>query len=262
MSKKTLLILLIINLQLHAFEDSDIDGVSDDIDLCPDTSFDDLVDKNGCPKNGDYWGKITLSVGSDVHLDDETSSDYNFFSNYKYKVWDLSMYSDQEGSYDLNNNQSQATGDLYFSIGYTMEQDRWQNHLSIGAKLATGDEDISTGENDYFINSNLAYLLTPQTTLLLGIDYTLTGDNTSNHYENPLGYTVGMGYLINDQWYNAITYQQSQSIYTDSRSYQSITWQNSYQFTDTFFGSIGYIRGIDELSYDHTFTVRLGVSFE
>ena len=37
--------LALVNTLLIGYEDSDIDGVDDSIDLCPDTSFDKLVDK-------------------------------------------------------------------------------------------------------------------------------------------------------------------------------------------------------------------------
>jgi hypothetical protein len=77
--------LLLIAIQLHAFEDDDIDGVENSKDLCPDTSFEDTVNEQGCPENQNYWGKVTLTLGTDINIYDSRTTDYNFFSNYNYK---------------------------------------------------------------------------------------------------------------------------------------------------------------------------------
>ena len=40
--------LLLLSIGAEAFQDSDIDGVSDALDLCPNTPFEALVNSNGC----------------------------------------------------------------------------------------------------------------------------------------------------------------------------------------------------------------------
>ena len=46
-----LIVLLVLSsTSLLAYEDSDLDGVEDKLDQCPNTSFSDLVDIRGCTK--------------------------------------------------------------------------------------------------------------------------------------------------------------------------------------------------------------------
>jgi len=254
--------LLLITIVIHAFEDDDIDGVENSKDLCPNTSFEDTVDKDGCPENKDYWGKITLSIGSDINIDDSTTTDYNFFSNYNYKEWDFSVYSSQQSVLDTNNNETQSAGDLYLSSSYNINSDKLYTKLTLGTKIATGDSEISTGERDYFTNLHISYALTNELAILSSLSYTLTGDSNETSYNNPIGYSLGLGYMINEKWYSSLTYQNTDSIYEDSENYQSISFFNSYNFTNNFFGTMSYTKGMDDLSYDQTISIRLGVNFE
>ena len=249
-------------LQLHAFEDSDIDGVSDADDLCPDTSFEYTVDENGCPENSDYWGKILVSLGADINRDDTTSTDYNFFMDYGYNKWDISLYSSQQSSIDTSNNKSNSTGDLYLSTGYSFNLDKSSLKLSLGSKFSTGDDEVSTGEDDYFASLNLSYILNEKTALISQLSYTLSGDSNETNYNNVLGYAFGVGYMLNPNWYSSVLYQRSNSIYPESEDYQALSWFNSYSFTERTFATLNYSRGIDALSYDHTLSLKLGVTFE
>ncbi len=249
-------------MQLYAFEDDDIDGVENSKDRCPDTSFEDTVDEDGCPENQAYWGAITLTIGSDTNIDESSSTDYSFFSNYRYQSWEFSLSSSQQSTLDSNNNPSQATGDLYLSSSYNIYTERLHSKLTLGSKIATGGEDISTGENDCFLIVSLSHPINDTLTLLAQINYTQTGDNNETKYRDPFGYNVGIGYMINGNWYSEFNYQYSNSIYQDEKAYQSLSFFNSYGFSEHFFGSLSYTRGLDDLSYDHTISLRLGVTFE
>lgn len=255
--------LLFITFQLYAFEDADIDGVSDKNDLCPDTSFEDTVDENGCPNNSNYWGKISVSLGADINRDETTLTDYNFFTNYSYKEWDIALYSSQQSSLDTNSNKSSsATGDIYLSMGYTMDTDNLSTKLSFGSKFSAGDDEVSTGENDYFSSVNLSYILNEKTSLIAQLGYTLTGESSNTNYNNVLNYSLGVGYMIDSHLYSSILYQRANSIYQGDEDYQAISLFNSYGFSETVFGMLNYSRGLDSLSYEHTLSLKLGVTFE
>ena len=45
---RKIFLLLSLTIGLLAYSDSDLDGVDDKIDLCPNTPFSDLIDINGC----------------------------------------------------------------------------------------------------------------------------------------------------------------------------------------------------------------------
>jgi hypothetical protein len=259
---RTSIFVLLIHLPIHAFEDNDIDGVENINDLCPNTSFEDTVDEQGCSENQHYWGEILFSIGSDINMDDSTTVDYNFFANYNYNVWDFSIYSSQQSSLDTNNNETQSAGDLYLSSSYNQSKGNLYTKLTFGTKVAIGDAEVSTGENDYFTNLHMSYTFTNGVVLLSSLSYTLMGDSNETNYQNPLGYSFGVGYMINNEWYSSVTYKNTDSIYSDSENYQSLSLFNSYSFNDNFFGTFSYTKGLDVLSYDQTFAIRLGVNFE
>ena len=254
--------LLLIFLPLHAFEDDDIDGVENSQDLCPNSSFDDIVDENGCAESENYWGELTLILGSDFNFDTTDTTDYTFFTNYRYNHWDFSLYNSEQSSLDNNNNEIQSTGDLYLSSGYSINKNNLYSKLTFGLKIPTGSSEVSTEEEDYFASINMNYTLNERVVLFSSLSYTLTGDNNETSYNNPLGYSLGAGYMVNENWYSSLSYQQSNSIYQDSDDYQSISLFNSYNFTENFFATLNYTKGIDELSYDQTLSLSLGVTFE
>jgi len=259
--QKQALLLLVVALQLNAFEDSDIDGVADADDLCPNSSFEDIVDEDGCVEGEYYWGEVLLSVGVDYNIDDTTTNDYNFLIDYNYDQWGLSLYTSSQSG-DINNSTSKSAGDLYLAIEYTLNQEAFSTKLGIGAKIATGDEAVSTGENDYFGTLKLSYLLNEKIALLSQFDYTLTGDSSDIDYKNSFGYGLGLGYLPIEAWYISLLYQNSTSIYRDTDDYRSISITNSYSFGDKISATLGYTRGLDALSYDHIVSLKLGVNFE
>ena len=254
-------LLLIIFLQLHAFEDSDIDGVSDEKDLCPDTSFEDTVDEDGCPENRDYWGKISLSGGVDINIDDSTTSDYSLMIDYSYKRWSLSLY-DSLQSYETEDDSAHTAGDLYLSGGRSFKSGNLFTKLTIGSKIAIGGSEVSSGENDYYVTLNLNYIVSSQIALLSQMGYTVIGEDNESDFENPLGYSVGVGYTINSRWYTSLLYQHSNSIYIDSDDYHSVLLFGSYNFGDNLFSTFSYLRGLDTLSYDQVISLKLGVNFE
>ena len=255
-------LLLLISISLYAFEDDDIDGVENSKDLCPETSFDETVDEQGCPEHQTHWGKLTFTLGSDINRDETTTTDYNFFTNYSYHAGDVSLYSSQQGVVDQNSDKSQSTGDLYLSSGYGFSKESLYSKLSLGVKIPTGGSEVSTEEYDYFATLNLSYAVGEKMALFSSLSYTNTGDNNETTYRNPLSYSLGVGYMLSEKWYSSLSYQSSNSIYEDGEDYQSLSLYNSYNSSEKLFGSLSYTKGIDELSYDETISLRLGVRFE
>jgi len=254
---KKILLLFLIFIKVYGWEDSDMDGVSNIDDLCPNTSFEYIVDKKGCPINGNI-GKLSLILGTNINrYDNSTTQDYSFSLNYLYKLWSISIYSSQDYIDDTI-----SKGDLYLSFYYNIIGEKLITKLSMGIKFATGNDEISTGENDYFTSINFKYLLSNDITLLSTISYTITGDTKDKSYKNPIGYSLGLGYSINNKWDIALSYQNSNSIYEDSQNYSAISISSSYTINSNIWASLGYTKGLDELSYDDIFSFKIGINFE
>ena len=255
---------IFFNIQSFAYEDSDIDGVEDGIDLCPDTSFDKLVDTDGCPEDETYLGVFMLQVGSDVSIDEDNKkiNNYSFLGNYEYKKWNFSLSNSQQTTYDSNNTRSMNGGDLYLTLGYQFNYDKFQNNISFGTKIAIADKSVGTGEIDYFSLIDIGYLVDEKLMIFSQIGYTLTGDSSTTNYQNSLAYSLGTGYMFSSNWYSSFSYDNAKSIYNDTQNYESLSWLNSYSFLEDYFISLSYSYGLDDLSYPHTFSFKLGATFE
>jgi hypothetical protein len=249
---------------LMAYEDSDIDGVEDAIDLCPNTSFDKLVDEDGCPENERYLGVLSFQIGNDISFDEISNNinNYNFFSNYQYNNWNISLSNSNQTSYDSNNNASTSQGDIYLSSGYLFSNDFFQTRLTLGTKFSTANEEVGTGENDYFSSLSFSRSISKKQTLFSYLSYSLNGDSNETNYKNTFSYSLGSGYMLNENWYSSLSYDYASSIYNDGEAYQAISFFNSYSFLEDYFVSLNYAYGVDELSYRHTFGVRGGATFK
>jgi len=284
---------LLLSTPILAFEDYDIDGVEDSKDLCPDTPFDVLVNKDGCPKSGEksqpnnYFGRLTLKVGTDISQDEsyEDDSSLNLYANYRYRNWDISISNSRSttNSSDSKDN-SYSDDDIYLSTGYLFNLPSSKLKLSIGSKIVNDDSDstsskqrrqgrfgnqsarrnksISSRDNDYFSSVNFTYLLNPKQDIFLYYGYTLSGDSKDMDYEDYSSFSMGTGYFLNNSYYTALSYNYTGSIYPNSDAQQSISWFNSYKFTKNIFATASYRYALDDLSYDHTFSLGLGISFQ
>ncbi len=263
-------LLLIYSSTLFAYQDYDIDGVEDRYDRCPDTPFDKLVDAYGCPENDAYRGSLTLKVGSDVYVDEEYDSvnSLNFFINYKYNEWDVSISNASYALFDTQSNSVSDSGDIYVNVGYLFKKEKLSMRATLGYKFSTADIDevadtyMGTGENDYLSGINISYLIRERQNVFLYYGYSVIGDSEEYDYENRSSYSIGSGYAITDRWYSALSYEGSNSIYSDLDDYRAISWFNSYSFSETFFTTLNYSYALDDLSYDHSFSIKLGVTFE
>ncbi|HIO90594.1 MAG TPA: hypothetical protein EYG69_02360 [Campylobacterales bacterium] len=245
-----LLFLLIFSITLSfAYTDSDIDGVSDLYDRCPDTSFDEIADELGCSDKQKYYGELTLSIGSDISwdklLDKTTSSD--FALDYRYNSFAFSLSN--------SNYQDVASDDIYISGGYRLLKENFQTKFIIGVKL-------SPVANDYFSIISYNYFIDKNTDLLLHYGYTLIADSKEIYYENFHSFSAGFGYAFNSNYYSSLSYDYSGSVYKDSDNYRAISWFNSYEFSKRYFMTINYSKALDDSSYDNTLSLKFGLNFE
>lgn len=262
--QKLIFILLLFYTASFAYTDNDIDGVDDAIDQCLNTPFDELVDEKGCSSNESYHGTLTLKLGSDISFNtfSDKTTNFNLFSNYRYNNWDISLSSSNYSTYDSFNEASSSAGDLYLSGGYLFKAKEFNTKVTLGTKLATADEDVGTGENDYFASVNFDYFVNQRQDIFLYYGYTMSGNSTEADYEDYYSYSVGSGYAVNRKWYSSLSYDYSGSQYPDGEAYSSLSWFNSYEFTKQFFATLNYSNGLDDISYDHTISLKFGVRFE
>lgn len=288
-------ILLLSNTAI-AYQDYDIDGVEDSLDACPNTPFDVLVDTQGCPNTGEvstnitdhYLGQVTLKVGTDMSTDEtyESVNSLNLYANYRYHHWDVSLSNARtttNNSYTEDN--SDSDNDIYLATGYTFMLPQSAIKLSIGSKFVddtqnttttprgrnflnmhpittqTTTQTIASRDNDYFASMNFDYLLNNKQNVFLYYGYTLSGDSTDTDYEDYSSFSLGTGYALTNAWYSALSYNYTGSIYPTGNAEQGLSWFNSYSFNKNLFATVAYTYALEDFSYDHTFSLALGVHF-
>ncbi len=261
---RAIFIPFLLQLTIFAYVDNDLDGVDDSEDECLNTPFDALVDERGCSYDKKYYGRLTLKLGVDLSLDNfsDKTTNFNIYANYGYNNWELSLSNSSYTAYDSFNKTSNTTGDTYLSGGYLFKEKDFNTKLTLGVKFATADKGVGTGENDYFTSVDFDYFINDEQDIFAYLGATFSGDSKDVDYKNYLSFSIGSGYAIDSSWYSSLSYDFSGSQYPDSEDYSSISWFNSYQFNDLYFATINYAYALDDISYDHTLSLKFGVHFE
>lgn len=259
--KKIAVILILLSGTVFAFQDYDIDGVEDAQDRCPDTPFDQLVGEDGCALDEKKTGELIFKIGTDISFDtlsDKTSS-LNLFTSYSFDdfTFTLSNYSYYESYQDSYT----GIGDLYLSGGYRIKNEDFHTFVTLGSKLSVSD-DIGTGENDYYTSLSLDYFIDEKRDIFVYGGYTVSGDSREVDYENFFTFSIGGGYAFNSKYYSALSYDYSQSAYSGNDNYTALSWFHSYSFSKRYFTTFNYAYGLDDLSFDHTFSLKFGVHFD
>ena len=162
--------LLCINF-LFGYVDSDIDGVDDSIDRCPNTPFDKIVDIYGCSYDHIYYGKVNLEYTNSKQQKDKNSVHFDsYYLNYTYGkyIFDISKsYYEVDGE-DYEN-------DTYSSLGYNIVKDNISIKPYFGWNLSAKNYYLLLSID--YLKRNFVYNISTsynQTTNLNYYNYSLT----------------------------------------------------------------------------------------
>ncbi len=244
--------------------DSDLDGVEDAKDLCPNTPFDATVNSHGCgesqsPFQAQRW---SLQLGVDYSTDTAYESDtlLNLYIRYDYHQWDFALSTTNQST--LSSQTQESEDDLYLTLGYKLPplQNQTYIHLFGGTKFAFTDG--NSRDNDFFFGADLSYTYNRQTTLFGYYSYTFSGDSNEIAYKDFATLSVGAGYQLSPKWYGSLSYTYVGETYEGAQSSRSLSVLGRYMLNNTFYLSMGYTHGLNKANYDNTFSFAIGVSFE
>ena len=156
--------LVLVSSVVMAYQDSDIDGIGDSVDQCPNTPLNAFVDSLGCEKsisgsNEEYFKQLTLSMGTTLQRDSiyEDNDVFNFYANYRFDVWDISLSNIRSGTKsNYTEDNSQGDNDFYLSLGHMTYMDSASIRLTAGVKVV---DDSAQRDNDYFAALNYDYFI-------------------------------------------------------------------------------------------------------
>ncbi len=244
----------------YGYQDSDLDGIQNSVDQCPNTPFDAKVNLYGChsskalkPKDS----KLTLSIGTTLRSDEvyEDDSSLSFYANYRYKKWNISLSNIRSITKNNYNQDSSSDDNIYLSTGYTTYLSNNSFKFTIGSKITD-----NSSENDYFASISGNHYLSSKQDIFIYYGYTLSGDTPTYDYKNYSSFSLGSGYLITKNYYSSLSYRYSQSVYNLEAS-QSILWYHSYALSKKIFATASYGYALDDISYDQTLSFSLGMYF-
>jgi hypothetical protein len=224
-----------------AFIDEDLDGVDDSVDKCPNTPFDQLVNKYGCPlKKEEKVGSFYLKIGGGFI---DYSSDNTYFSvvSIAYSIKDF--YFSVSPIFYLNNN---GTGDISLYGSYSKFLENLFINFGLTAQITTdnsGLDIIPSITLDYFYKDFDFFIY---------YSYTV---KTKSNLKNENELSLGSGYQFNERFYmnGAVNFIFNGS----AKSYLSIF--GLWDLTDRYFFSFTFNKGINTNNFKYSFFTSLGI---
>ncbi len=273
--KKSLLFIMLgfLSTTLLAFSDTDMDGVADSVDKCPNTPFMDLVDINGCSKK---------SLESKQHFDivvggTYADSDYQSLNqtdtfastlqlDYYYENFSIQASS---GYFSTSGNGYSDNGmqDSYLGASYKFKPTSTLS-LRVGAVaiLPTYDSSLNNNKTDYSGSLNLSYAL-GKVNLFGGYAYTMVNDTNYNDgnitadYQDTSAYNIGLGIYATNKLYLSAAYNASDSIYKGVDDITSASIYAYYSIDSHWFTTLNYAYGISDTASKNYAAIRVGYYF-
>ncbi|WP_457744912.1 DUF3187 domain-containing protein [Sulfurimonas sp.] len=277
---KLLLLLLssFLATSLFAYSDSDMDGVSDALDKCPNTPLTDLVNISGCPIKS-----LSVSKKSMSHADIIVGANYsgsNFSSlnpsdtygaslqvDYYYGNFSLqastSVYQTNSSGYNEN-----GLNDSFVGAAYNIKPTKsFTLRLGAGAILPTYNSSLNNNKTDYTASLSLNYLLLQKVNIFGGYSYTMINDtdvvdaNNNYRYQDTNAYSAGVGYYFTSKFYMSGAYNLSNSIYVNVADIKTASTYGYYSINKNLFLTFSYAYGLSDTASQNAFSIKIGRYF-
>ena len=269
---------LISTTLLYGYSDSDMDGVEDEYDQCPNTPLTELVDLRGCttktlisPHHFDIIVGMSYAASDYQTLNATDTLSSTLQLDYYYKNYSLqlnsSYFTTDESSYSED-----GLNDTYLGGAYqkSLSKDLFLR-VSAGVLLPTYDTALNNNNSDYTAAINGSYSV-GDFDLFAGLSYTMINDddtvivyddNSTEQlsYQNTLSYNAGLGYYASRSLYMSLSYAQSDSIYKNVDAIVSATLYGYYSFDENWFTTLSYSYGLSTSASDHYLSMKLGYFF-
>ena len=233
--------------------DSDLDGVPDSMDLCPNTPFLEIVNKNGCPITKSKKNKIKFHISAGYEFDNYKNSSPSrvIFSSLSAKKnnFKLAVYYSQQNDGSGN---GYVSNDLITSLYYYNRSIK-DVTLKFGLKAYLPTDNNTDTDYaalvqgvKYFNNSDIG----------LSFKHKIYGETGTNAKE-----TIT---LFSDFYYKKLAI--SPYAYTENSAYDSATWYKyagvtlSYSFNKALSVSLDSSVDLEE-STNYTLNGSVGLSF-
>lgn len=265
------IILIFVTISSHAYTDSDIDGVEDKDDFCPQTPFSDLVDQEGC---------TIKSMGNPLHYNLSTGigfSQVNYASQEPSDTLTASLqasiyagkwcFQGVMSHYQSDNGVESESGleDTALSLMYQFTPtERLTLTTGIGIIVPTYETLYHNEATDYTVSIDVYYLINQRISLFAGTNYTLVNDHDvpQEKYQNTSGFHTGIEYTYTNGKASFTTaYYQNKSIYVSAETIKYLNFGYTYSINPhwSIRGIYGY--GLSESASNQSMGAYVGYVF-
>ncbi len=273
MQKKIILLLFLTSLNLLAFTDSDMDGVSNKNDKCPNTPFSDLVDKYGCSTKSlvsPHKISIVLGVSLSQYNDTDTLTQ-NIQLNYYYKNFSAhassSYYNTESTAYSED-----GSNDSFVGVSYRISPiEKMHLRLEVGAIVPTYDSGLDNNNLDYTSSLSINYkpkdinMFARYSVTMINDDDTVLvyedGSSIDVNYQNTSSYNIGAGIYPSAKSYLSLSYNTSTSIYVGADDIVTLSSSFFYNINKKIFTSFTYAYGVSDNASDNYGSLKVGYYF-
>jgi len=264
--KRSYLVALLISTSLFGYTDSDMDGVEDAYDKCPQTLFSDLVDLNGCTiqstQNSLHFDLIFAEEYSKINYASQEYSNTwttSFEADIYLKNWIFQGFTSYYRS-DLSDAMANGWNDTLINVLYRITPtEKLTLYPGIGIVLPTYKSSYGNEAVDYTALLNLQYKIDSTKYLFGGYSHTWVNDKdvAKATYQNTQMFQAGFGYQLTPKSTLSISYNQNDTIYQDIESVKSI--HAGYMQNIGSHWSIGgdYGYGLSDSASDHSLIIGL-----
>lgn len=267
---KYLLFLTLITLRLLAYDDTDLDGVEDSIDRCPETPFSDLVDDTGCSIKT-LFSQNAYDIILGIAYSDTNSNTFEnaktitstfqvdyYRQNFSAQI-SGSYFNSQNGSYDergFNDTQIAILYKIYSSPEFTFQS-------GIGAIFPTYKTGFGNEATDWIGLLNFQYTFDSSFNFFGGYTYTFINDTDIPNlvsYQNTHSFYAGIGYTGQNGFLKA-TYNESQNYIKGVEPIKTVSLSKTFTFDTPWFITADYRYGLSDSASNHEIGLQIGYLF-
>lgn len=245
-----------------AFTDSDLDGVDDKYDKCPNTPFNQLVGPDGCPLGKARQERISkpkgtfyLKIGGGYSKDGSDSSTSSSLSiAYARKGFYLSWTSYYYFQNDYVNDSGLGNSFLYGS--YAKFFGKTYTIFGLNIKVPTGNGKLTDNKFDFTPSITLDYIR-GKDDYFIYYGYTIKGDSNKKDVNT---ISMGAGYQFSKKLYSSLSFDMNSSPISGKMRYY-LSYFGLYRFSKKYYATFSYSYGLNDSATDHSFFGKLGVRY-
>lgn len=272
---KKILILTFVCVSLFAYADSDMDGVPNYLDKCPNTPITDLVGPNGCPikslvkkvhkKSVNHYD---ITIGANFGQSDyQLTPKANTYSSslqvgFYHKAFSM-QFSTQYYYTQSTNYNSSGMGDTTVSGYYAFHPTHTLTlQTGAGVILPTYESYLHNNKTDY-LGSIFATYKPNKYSIFGGYTYTLINDTDVRGitYQNTNAFTAGAGYNFTPNFYTSLSYYEANSIYRGVENLQNVSLYMFYSINQHWFTIFSFAAGLNRATSQDYSSIKLGYYF-